>query len=65
MKVKSVRQGALSAECWNIQVWGTFHCKTCEYNGKRDCGGKKIQRTGKNENGFKIGPGGIEVEGKF
>lgn len=32
-----------------VQVWGLAFCEGCEYRNSRDCGGKKIRKTGKNE----------------
>jgi hypothetical protein len=54
IRSKQVKQSEMSAECWSVQVWGTDYCKKCEYLGKRDCGGKKIRKTGKNEKGYII-----------
>ena len=54
MTVREIKQAELSAECWNIQMFGESTCNTCEFRGKRDCGGKKIRKTGKNENGFTV-----------
>ncbi len=52
--VKMVNQGDLLAECWSVQIWGQEHCKTCEFLNKRDCGGKKIRKSGMNEKGIQI-----------
>lgn len=51
---KTIKQSELSSECWNVQVWGLEYCKTCEYRNTKDCGGKKILKTKKNEKGIKI-----------
>ena len=52
--VKMVQQSKLSSECWSVQIWGQEHCKTCEFLNKRDCGGKKIRKTGVNDKGLQI-----------
>ena len=52
--VTTVRQSEMTGECWLIQFHGLMVCGTCQYNGKRGCGGKKIKKTGKNEKGFKV-----------
>jgi hypothetical protein len=62
LKKKHVPQAQLSAECWSVQFWGLAYCKTCPFKGKKDCGGKKIRRTGKNELGFKVGQKGLGVD---
>ena len=48
-KSRTVTQSNLSAECWNVQIWGLEHCATCEYKNTDECGGKNIRKTGKNE----------------
>jgi len=50
---KQVKQANLTGECWSVQVWGLEQCKTCRYKGK-DCGGKNIRKTGKNEKGIAV-----------
>jgi len=54
VKIKTVRQGDLSAECWSVQFWGKEHCKTCEFLSTGDCGGKEIRKTNRNEKGIQI-----------
>ena len=49
-----VNQADLSSECWNVQIWGLKQCKKCEFKNTRECGGKKIRKTGKNELGKKV-----------
>lgn len=39
MKARTVNIKDLDASCWTIQLWGKEHCKTCLWNGTRDCGG--------------------------
>lgn len=57
--VRLVPQDQMTAECWFVQAWGLDYCKTCEYYGTekkphRECGGKNIRKTGKNEKGFSV-----------
>jgi hypothetical protein len=52
MEIKKVHQDNLSEECWSVQIWGLDSCKTCEFFKKKDCGGKKIIKTGKNNKGI-------------
>ena len=59
MNIKRIKQSDLSAECFSIQIFGVTQCLTCEYLGKRDCGGKKIRKTLKNEKGIIIGFEGL------
>lgn len=47
MKAKIVKQRELSSECRLIQIWGKASCKTCEALNTKECGGKKIRKTGK------------------
>ena len=54
MQTKTIHQKNLSSECWSVQAWGTDYCKKCEYKGTKECGGKKILKTGKNELGQTI-----------
>ena len=54
MESKSIKQADLSLECWNVQIWGLEKCKKCELKNTRECGGKKIRKTGKNELGKKV-----------
>jgi hypothetical protein len=55
-----VAQNHLTAECWTVQFWGTETCKTCEVKSMKECGGKRILKTGKNELGFKVGKTGLQ-----
>lgn len=57
MQAVVVNQKKLSSECGIVQFWGLEKCKTCEFR-KKDCGGKKIRKTGRNELGFKVPLGG-------
>lgn len=52
--VRKVNQSDLSSECFMVQVWGPDRCKTCEFQGKKDCGGQNILRTGHNEKGHLV-----------
>lgn len=54
MKVKEFSQSQLTGECWSVQLLGRGHCNKYEFKGKKDCGGKNIIKTGKNEHGFKV-----------
>jgi hypothetical protein len=58
-RVKTIRQGQLSSECWTVQMWGTAACDTCEYRDTDECGGKAIRQTGENEHGHAIGKDGL------
>lgn len=60
METKTIAQNQLSSECWLVQMGGTDRCNTCEFKGKRACGGKSILKTGKNKSGFAIGAKGLE-----
>jgi len=51
---KTVKQANLTSECWSVQIWGLDYCNTCQYKNKRDCGGKKIRKSGKNEKGLNV-----------
>lgn len=51
---RTVDQSKLSEECWGVQFFGLDNCKSCELKGKRDCGGKNIRKTGKNNKGFSV-----------
>jgi len=62
MEVKVIPQGHMSSECWSIQVWGLDHCKTCPSENKKECGGKNIRKTGKNELGYLV-PLGVDPLG--
>ncbi len=53
-KVKMVNQKDLSAECMMVQIWGIEKCKSCEFVNTKDCGGKKIRKSGMNEKGIQI-----------
>lgn len=60
MTFKKVRQQDLSAECWNVQVWGFDACNTCELLNTPDCGGQNIRRTGENSKGIPIPINSVE-----
>jgi hypothetical protein len=51
---RTVSQKNLTSECWLVQIWGEKSCQTCEFKGKRECGGKKIRKSGKNEKGLDV-----------
>jgi hypothetical protein len=53
-KIKSIYQNNLTSECWLVQIYGLNNCNTCEQKGKRDCGGKQIRKTGKNNLGLNV-----------
>jgi hypothetical protein len=59
-RVRRVKQRALSAECWLIQLWGKSACDTCEARGTDECGGKEILKTGVNENGYAVRKDGLD-----
>jgi hypothetical protein len=61
MRKRVVNQGALSAECWMVQVFGVEYCKGCEYLHTEECGGQDILEKGENDKGIKI-PIGEEVD---
>ena len=52
MENKTVNQNNLTEECFLVQVWGLDYCKTCRHFKKKDRGGKKIIKTGKNKKGI-------------
>ena len=54
METKTIKQSDLTSECWSVQFWGLDRCKTCEYKGKKECGGKNIIKTKKNEKGLEV-----------
>jgi hypothetical protein len=54
VKSTTVSQAKMSSGRWFVQAWGLERCNTCEYKGRRDCGGKKIRKTGMNEFGFSV-----------
>lgn len=65
-KARLVPQDQMTAECFMVQAWGVDYCKTCGFYGtaakpRRDCGGKNIRKTGKNEKGFKVQIGRAHV----
>lgn len=51
---RTIQQGNLSSECWNVQVWGIERCRTCELKDNEECGGKNIIKTGKNDKGIGV-----------
>jgi hypothetical protein len=54
MITKLIPQNKMTSECWGIQFQGIPACKRCEFVGTKDCGGKKIRKTGKNAKGFAV-----------
>jgi len=54
MKTKIINQKKLSAECWHVQVWGKEACKECQYRNTKECGGRQILSTGKNDKGHAV-----------
>ena len=54
MDMKMIPQAKMTGECWMVQFNGLEACKTCDYLGKRDCGGKSIRKTLKNEKGYNV-----------
>ena len=60
--VRKVAQNEMTAECWGVQLIGLEECMKCQFKNTKDCGGKKIRKTGKNEKGFKIPLGVKEVD---
>lgn len=54
MTIKLVNSAELTTECWLIQLYGLEYCKTCDFKGKKDCGGKYIVKTGMNTKGFAV-----------
>jgi hypothetical protein len=59
VNAKEVDQKKMTSECWGVQMWGTDYCKSCEFKGKRDCGGKNILKTGKNAAGCAVNEKGL------
>jgi hypothetical protein len=59
MHANMVKQSQLSSECWGVQVLGLCHCTDCEFLDTKDCTGKRIRRTGKNANGFRVPLSGL------
>jgi hypothetical protein len=58
--IKRVKQRALSAECWLVQMWGTHACDTCDARGTDECGGKEILASGVNSNGYAVRKDGLD-----
>ena len=61
VKARSIPQNQMTGECWMIQFQGKDACTKCQYHGKKECGGKKIIKTGKNEKGCSV-PLGEEIK---
>jgi len=59
-KVKMVKQGDMTADCFMIQLWGLSACETCEVKDTSECGGQEIRKDllEKGQHG-KIGEGGL------
>lgn len=36
---KEIDQTSLTADCWPVQFNGLKECETCQYRGKKSCGG--------------------------
>lgn len=51
--VKAINQSSLTDECWLVQIFGKGKCLSCK-DKDRNCGGKKIRRTGKNKKGISV-----------
>jgi len=62
MKSKVIMQGALTSDCWPIQVWGPEACKGCEFRGTKNCGGKSIIKKIKNGKFSKSGLPDVSME---
>ena len=54
MELKTIKQSELSSECWLIQIWRPGSCGSCDVKNTKECGGKKIRKTGKNEKNFMV-----------
>jgi hypothetical protein len=54
MEIKQIKQSNLTSECWSVQMWGLKECDTCEFKNTKECGGKKIRKTGKNSKGISV-----------
>ncbi len=39
MKQGIIRQKDLDSSCWSIQFWGKEHCRKCEFDKTKQCGG--------------------------
>lgn len=51
VRVKRIRQSALTSDCWPVQVWGLSYCSgfgeyaaMCEYLATDECGGQAIRK---------------------
>lgn len=53
-QVRMVKQANLTSECFMVQFMGLEACQACEVRGTKECGGKKIRQTGKNEKGLDV-----------
>jgi len=54
MQQRTIKQSNLTAECWNIQVWGIVACTNCEFRCTSECGGQEIRKKLKNEKGLDV-----------
>lgn len=54
VETKIIKQADLTGECWLVQFRGLEACKTCEFKGTDQCGGKEIRKTLKNEKGILV-----------
>jgi hypothetical protein len=53
-KAHTIRQADMTGECWAVQFEGKEACKKCEFSGTKECGGKAIIKSGKNQKGLKV-----------
>lgn len=51
VRTKRVYQGALTSDCWSVQVWGLPYCSgfgdpeaMCEFLATDECGGYSVRR---------------------
>lgn len=49
------------SECLRVQMDGTQVCEVCDLFGTKNCGGKNILKTGKNNKGYKISESGLTL----
>lgn len=54
INARTAFQNKMTSECLMVQFNGLLQCNTCEQKNKKDCGGKHIRKTGKNEKGFNV-----------
>ena len=66
--MKTVHTSLLAQnECIGIQINGLSHCNgiSCKWQGISACSVTNIIKTGRNELGYKIGPGGLIPEDRL